>query len=286
MSRKIVIGVGKKARQGKDWLSLWLAVNCQLPNTRIEIIHFADALKEECKNLKIRYIYNPFLSSPPEAQFGLNGEQIMLTTSDTIDVTEFTITMELAEWVKENAKSVSNGPTETIYELDMSDFNSDERHPELWQYWGTEFRRKLFGDDYWVDRLTEKIAASDANVILIPDTRFKNEYKMIKELDGYTLEVIKLVHTCQKGIIGVNVIFDTSKNLWVGETEDGKPWQSENPIVKPFIAKDRDAKHPSEVDLDDVEFDAKVEAFGGDLVGLARDGELALLRIIAQEYFK
>lgn len=60
-------------------------------------------------------------------------------------------------------------------------------HPELkhkWreiiQVWGTEVRRRNFGEDYWVTKISDIIKESTESII-IDDCRFWNEYNMLKE---------------------------------------------------------------------------------------------------------
>lgn len=64
--------------------------------------------------------------------------------------------------------------------------NKDLFRPIL-QWWGTEFRRNLHGDGYWINRLAEKVAASKAAVIIITDVRFLNEYAWVDAQSGSTL---------------------------------------------------------------------------------------------------
>jgi hypothetical protein len=55
------------------------------------------------------------------------------------------------------------------------------------QGWGTDYRRKLYGKDYWVKRLSEKIRYlenSGATFIVVSDVRFQNEADLIKKLGG------------------------------------------------------------------------------------------------------
>lgn len=44
------------------------------------------------------------------------------------------------------------------------------------QGWGTEFRRDLVSEDYWISRLFQKIKNLDSDIIIIADVRFLNEY--------------------------------------------------------------------------------------------------------------
>jgi phosphomevalonate kinase len=68
--------------------------------------------------------------------------------------------------------------------------NKDSFRPLL-QFWGTEWRRNRCGSDYWLRRMEERIAASDADFILIPDVRFKNEADFVRRLDGHNLRVLR-----------------------------------------------------------------------------------------------
>lgn len=55
------------------------------------------------------------------------------------------------------------------------------------QYWGTEYRRANFGDDYWINKLNEKIGKLDLTAsIVVSDVRLKNELEYIKTLNGNT----------------------------------------------------------------------------------------------------
>lgn len=59
----------------------------------------------------------------------------------------------------------------------------------LLQWWGTDFKRALAGNDYWVEILGVKIRKSDANVIIVPDIRFENEAHFVSMRNGYIIKV-------------------------------------------------------------------------------------------------
>jgi len=59
------------------------------------------------------------------------------------------------------------------------------------QGWGTDFRRKLHNDNYWIIKTLNKIIVSNADVIVIPDVRFKNEYDAIAHSDGKLWKVVR-----------------------------------------------------------------------------------------------
>lgn len=60
------------------------------------------------------------------------------------------------------------------------------------QGWGTEFRRDLCNPDYWVERLFQKLVKfPDKCFIIIPDTRFKNEYDKLKYVGARLYKVVR-----------------------------------------------------------------------------------------------
>lgn len=65
------------------------------------------------------------------------------------------------------------------------------KHPKLLQWWGTEFRRNNFGEDYWVKKTFASIPAN-LDIALITDVRFPNEAEAIESKGGYTVNVKRL----------------------------------------------------------------------------------------------
>jgi len=59
------------------------------------------------------------------------------------------------------------------------------------QWWGTEFRRGLFGDKYWIQKWLDGVVKMDGNVwmVIVPDVRFYNEAKTIVDAGGWMLHV-------------------------------------------------------------------------------------------------
>lgn len=60
----------------------------------------------------------------------------------------------------------------------------------LLQRFGTEVGRKLWGENFWVDRAMEK--ASQFDLVVITDVRFPNEYQAIKEAGGEVWRIEKV----------------------------------------------------------------------------------------------
>jgi hypothetical protein len=62
------------------------------------------------------------------------------------------------------------------------------------QWWGTDFRRKFQDEDnYWIDQLDSMIKYLHENgghkVFLIPDVRFENEAKYVKDNNGILIRI-------------------------------------------------------------------------------------------------
>lgn len=59
------------------------------------------------------------------------------------------------------------------------------------QGWGTNFRRQLCGEDYWLVRWQQKVYRTLALGIIVPDIRFLNEAECIHELGGIIWRVVR-----------------------------------------------------------------------------------------------
>ncbi len=220
MSRKILIGLGHKARQGKDYIAEYLKANIHF--AEVEIVHFVDGLYEELSN-----------NSEPLIVF--SQQNISLWNGKKYDVLPTaSLPSYFVEWLADHL-------TDNLY------FRMYKKEPVLLQFWGTDYRRRLYGYDYWINRTAEKInslSSSNYQIILIPDTRFKNEYNFIRQNDGYYIEVVRL-------------------------NENGEQ----------YISRDRNPNHISEIDLDDMPADYTVIAVDKDLKSLCESSFTAVSRI-------
>lgn len=110
----------------------------------------------------------------------------------------------------------------TVKEIEA---DKDTYRPVL-QWWGTEFRRKLKGDKYWIDKVCKKIIAlTDTNptyltLLVVTDVRFQNEADFIKFCNGYIVKVIRPLdnndtHKSETELDSIipNHIIDNSNNL-------------------------------------------------------------------------
>ena len=75
--------------------------------------------------------------------------------------------------------------------IEFINVNKDVFRPML-QWWGTEFRREICGDTYWLDRLDDTIRAiPDGSVVFVTDVRFPNEAEFVRQLGGSIVRVVR-----------------------------------------------------------------------------------------------
>lgn len=219
----ILIALGHRARNGKDYTAS--LIKKYYPDAII--LHWADALYYECENKG---------NSEPLIK------QIKIGTPDP-DI--FEIHYAIMDRISDSGKALytilSAEKVPMLHDIftkrNITYYHGmTEKDPEILQFWGTNFRRAQ-EDEYWVKRVLEKVNEVGYNytgqeplIILIPDTRFKNELKAVKEYGGIYVRVTRL-------------------------NEDGSR----------FYATDRDPNHPSECELEGIDGDINVVAVSGDL---------------------
>ncbi len=231
-----IIGIGGKARNGKDTVADYLVDKYEFTK-----IGFTDALYEECRNCYIKY----YKDSKGHNNFLINRARYIEPS------------IGIVNWIKKNG---TKEKFEGYYYNGMT-----EKDPILMQWWETDFRRKQ-DEEYWVKKVRDKIgyielanskpqngtSIGDRMIIksniVIPDTRFKNETKMIKEFGG---EVWKVERYDKK----LEIEFHTN-------------WETMQEFR--YIDPSRNSNHPSETDLDSYIFDETISAQSGDLDSLYR----------------
>ena len=85
--------------------------------------------------------------------------------------------------------------TATGYSVGHIEAHKEEFRPIL-QWWGTEFRRRMHGDDYWIKRLIEKLVNISEGVVVVTDIRFPNEADTVKMLGGEVWQVVNPESSC------------------------------------------------------------------------------------------
>lgn len=99
----------------------------------------------------------------------------------------FGITIEDLDELKNTSRklyAIPHNMSNGVYEA-VTDFR------KILQRFGTEGMKPIFGEDVWVRLIIDKINASDADVVVIPDWRFNIETEGIKKAfdNVYTLRV-------------------------------------------------------------------------------------------------
>ena len=107
--------------------------------------------------------------------------------------------MAFADPIKELAVPLLGIPLAVSYgtqqdKLDYEVYGKSARH---WLQWiGTEMGREQIHEDIWVHRFVEKALASDAQLVIGSDCRFRNEMGVIREMLGskMDLRIFKIVN--------------------------------------------------------------------------------------------
>jgi hypothetical protein len=86
---------------------------------------------------------------------------------------------------------------------EMHQDGTKEKYRLLLQFWGTEFKRGMVSDTYWVDMLRDWIlehCTSTQEIVLVPDIRFPNEVAMIRKLGGVVIKVRRPIKLAVKDV--------------------------------------------------------------------------------------
>jgi len=226
--RIFLIGLGHRARNGKDSVANFI----KQKKENVIIYHFADPLKEEVmnKDRKIPLIYREKSKYSDHYWYSISSHD---SEYRTIPETSLKFLHKIFE-------------DRNIGEYWGMNGNGCDEHKDslMLQFWGTEWRRQRFGSDYWINKVEnyfltnvyEKSFSGDA-FFLLPDTRFINEVKWIKEMNDEEARV----KSCYVKVARFNAD-DT-----------------------PYYDPDRDPNHTSEIDLEGFEPDYLITAKSGEM---------------------
>jgi hypothetical protein len=146
----IVVALGHRAKHGKD-TSANAILAARNDKYSIEKIAFADALRQEV-----------------DAKF--------VECGNWLGVFMFAKKMGAPDWVVYDP----NGEVTEQYPYG--------KQRTLLQWWGSEYRRAQ-DSYYWVKALQRKVRQSTAQVVLVTDMRFQNEFSWVKSQSGITVKV-------------------------------------------------------------------------------------------------
>ena len=228
---KAIIALGNKAQNGKDSVAQFAQEILSANGIDSSVVRWSDELYEEVKNRK--------------------REQPLIMREKSVRGNVFYLLDTNTDQYKVFLENDFPALTHLFNERKIEEYwGMDEKDSPILQIWGTDFRRRYFGADYWlkkgVDEIVHRFFKVPEQVILIPDTRFKNELEAVIKLGGSYVNVVRL-------------------------NEDGSR----------YIDDGRDPNHRSETELDDVEARVIV-AKSGDMEGLKNETEniLKLLGLI------
>lgn len=199
MRRVLIIGIRGKRESGKDTLGAAMLPAAKAANYIVCRRAFGDALKEEVAEFLSRY------NSEEIFDFLDRCEDDKAKISSILDQT-FKREPE-GWWERFKAKRFGafywqdfRGMRESLL-ADMHHRAKKEQFRILMQWWGTEYRREQFGDDYWFIRVQDYIDAvlltePDKNILFyIPDIRFFSEVNFVQgPLEGYAVSVERPTH--------------------------------------------------------------------------------------------
>ena len=162
----LIIGLGHEAQHGKDTFAD--AVYAKYKDSLdIRLISFADALRKETHDLSRLLWVAKWGSLAP-----FNGHEAMRLLLRHFDKEELFEEKPLVDVTYPYGKQ-----------------------RKFLQWYGTDYRRKEFGDDYWIRRADDKVEefrTEGANVVIFRDMRFDNEYEYIGSKGGYRIKVKRL----------------------------------------------------------------------------------------------
>lgn len=157
----ILIGLGHRARQGKDEVGKSLA-----RMYKFDVFHFADLLKEECAEY-----------------FGWSEINKNILAKEAITFENWKKVRDGEEWEVVGNKGIRSVDEEE----DFIEFGN----ASLLQWWGTDFRRGI-DPDYWVKATMRRIQERGCCKAVICDVRFLNEAKYIKAHGGIICKIERI----------------------------------------------------------------------------------------------
>lgn len=175
LHKKIIIGLSGKMGSGKDTVAEM--IKATYPN--VSLYHFSDNLKHICMDV-FKCKYTEVYGQRKENKF----EIPLIVTEEHI--------YGLHHWLQqsrviENFKSISSESLSKCMKFVGMKLDTPR---ELMQILGTEMIRGCYADDYHIKSTALRIHLSTDDISIIPDIRYFNEKKWIKEINGHTLCVV------------------------------------------------------------------------------------------------
>lgn len=174
--KRVILKIGHRARQGKDLLAQTI-VNIIEEERKLnsktfipQILSWSDPLYKE--------LYNKEGFEKGIPLFRVEGDDFIIRGFDGKCNSVIKLNDETREYLKIPFSRL---------DPDNKYWGMTEKDSLLLQWWGTDYRRKN-DNDYWVKETLKEVEKSEANLILIPGTRFVNELEASIE-DSITVYV-------------------------------------------------------------------------------------------------
>jgi hypothetical protein len=167
----MLISVSGRARSGKDTLA-----KTMIEKFGFQKISFADSLKEIASasfEIPLNYFHDDNLKDSPLPL--------------PVYVTELHLERLVTNLIGAGCAITQN----QINEINSKGLGLIFVSPRnLLQIVGTDLCRNILGDTVWIDIFKKKVLAAEGNFI-VPDARFLNERKVVKELGGYNFLILR-----------------------------------------------------------------------------------------------
>lgn len=170
----MVIGLGYKKRVGKDEIAKYL-----IETKGCKKVWFAEALYDECKKLIIIAPKEIRENSP--ITFSFDSLPFLTLSFKNIPKKN-----EFLRWFSEVKIGIN----------EFQDCYDGMKDKDRWllQWWGTDVRRNMVDDKYWVNIFIKKVKKIQEESrmidIVVTDMRFPNEREVIEdELDGVAVKI-------------------------------------------------------------------------------------------------
>ena len=151
-----IVGILGEKRHGKDTFARFVVDH----NPEFRVTHFAKELKRMCGEL-----------------WGLTHDQMNGDSKETPFPTPVEMDLQL-EAMRKITGLPGIRPAGMIARVPR----------EVLQFFGTEYVRST-QDDYWVEQVRRE--ARQGGMLLVPDTRYKNEADAVRDLGGWLIKIVR-----------------------------------------------------------------------------------------------
>lgn len=209
----LVMGFGHRARQGKDVVAKAIldtrGIDYDRPGEEeglydIRLYSFAKELKDEVNR------YFELLRKQGESILGTWLHIFKMLRNEGAPLKASGEFLKIPEWVVMEPDPDMNDP--------LCPYG---KYRTLLQWYGSEYRRNNFGENYWVERAAARLATEKPEIAIFSDMRFPNEFEFVKQY-GITIKVQRPGTTSPNSHISEEALAHVPDSEWdVIFTNDG-----------------------------------------------------------------